>query len=167
MLRWIQEYCHEPPRYLLKSDDDIFINIPLLLKDLHNTVHTHFIMGQLIAGAQPTRDRRSKWFTPQSVYPDTFYPQYISGCAYVISGDMLEDLYMSTFETAPFWIEDVYITGMCAKTIGGKHLFNGKFGYRSRARDPCVYRNVITAHRLGAGDLRQMWTQTFDESLTC
>ena len=40
ILKWIQSFCQNA-KFLLKTDDDMYINIPLLVQDLRNTVHTH------------------------------------------------------------------------------------------------------------------------------
>ncbi len=166
MLKWISTYCQNV-KYVLKSDDDMYINVAILLQDLHNTVHSRFIMGDIIAGAQPITNNNSKWYTPKSVFSDSMYPKYISGTAYVISGDLIPDLYNATLHTNLFWLEDIYITGLCARKINAKHIFNGKFGYRRRLLDPCLFRLVITGHRLVPDELRRMWKQLSNTSLIC
>ena len=126
----------------------MFINVPVLHDSLRNNAHKRFIMGYIIAGAQPIRDKSSKYYRPPSKYNNFMYPTYISGTAYVISGDFVRDLYCATARTELFWLEDVYITGMCAKTVDARHIFNGKFSYKQRPPDPCLYKVIISMHGL-------------------
>ena len=80
-----------------KVDDDVFVNVPLLvgaLLDERNRIRSKFgsdewaqafIMGHVIDSAAPVRDRKSKWYTPETLFPDEFYPPYVSGTAYAMT----------------------------------------------------------------------------------
>ncbi len=167
MLQWVNSHCGSA-RFLLKTDDDVFINIKTLLSDLHNIVHRRFIMGNIIAGAEPIQDPTSKWYTPKTLYPGARYPKYISGTAYVISGDLISDLFMVARDSALFLWEDVYVTGMCAQKLDDvTHVFNAKFGYKKRISDACLFRMLITGHRMSPEELRALWSRVNDPQLTC
>lgn len=166
LLKWISTKC-EKVKYVLKTDDDIFINVPLLLDDLRHTVHSRFIMGNIIAGAQPVQDETSKYYTPKSVYSKPTYPKYMSGSAYVISGDLVGDLYQAAVQTAPFWIEDIYITGLVAEKIDMQHIFNGKFGYKKRTLHPCLFKHVITGHYVTPAEMIKLWQKITSGSYSC
>ncbi len=167
MLKWVKDHC-QSVQFLLKTDDDVFINTRTLLSDLHNIVHTRFILGNIIAGAQPSRDRTSKWYTPEHLYPDARYPKYISGTAYVVSGDLISDLYKVAVSDKPFVWEDVFITGMCAQKLHDvTHVFNAKFGFKKRISDPCMFRILITGHRMLPEEQRQLWSRLNDPKLVC
>ena len=165
MLRWLSLFCQNA-KFLMKTDDDVFINLPLLLKDLSNVVHKKFLMGDIITAAQPIRDKDSKWYTPVAAYPHVWYPRYISGASYVISGDLIKTL--SDAATGElFWIEDVYITGILAEKVNSTLIFNGKFRYSRRYFHPCFLRLVISAHRLDPTTLQTMWGVIHDPTLGC
>ena len=166
MLQWMDTYCKDA-QFLFKTDDDMFINTDNLLKDLHYTVHKYFVMGHIIAGAKPMRDISSKYYTPESVYKKQTYPSYISGTGYVVSGDLIHHLYTIALQTPIFWLEDIYITGICAHNIEASFIFNGKFGYLKRDFDPCVYKDIITGHELSGGEIRTMWRMIHDSKLDC
>merc|ERR1711894_20021 len=142
----------------------MFINVPLLLKDLVNVVHTNFFMGDIITAAKPIRDKSSKWYTPVAAYPTPIYPRYISGAAYVISGDLIKRL-SDAVDAELFWIEDVYITGILAQKINATLIFNGKFHYSRKYFHPCFLKLVIAAHRLDPVTLQTMWGAIHDSSL--
>ena len=117
-LRWAAERA-ACARFVVKSDDDVFVNAPLLSRDLAATAHRRFVMGHVIARARPVRTRGAKWYTPTSLYGADVYPTYVSGAAYVISGDgVLPLLRAAAARSSVFWIEDVYVTGMLARAAG-------------------------------------------------
>ena len=166
MLKWMDTYC-KIAKFLLKTDDDVFINTNALLNDLHNSVHSRFTMGNIIAAAQPIRDRTSKWYTPSPIYSEQMYPKYISGTAYIISGDLLPDLFKVALQSDLFLWEDIFITGICAKKLDAKHIFNAKFGFKKRISDPCLFRMLITGHRMTPEEQRNLWNMMNDASLVC
>ena len=166
ILKWADTFCKRA-RYVMKTDDDMFINIPLLLDDLQSSELTRFVMGDIIAGAQPMREPDSKWYTPISAYAGKMYPSYISGTAYVISGDLVHDLYVAANATELFWLEDVFITGMAVMRTNANHVSNGKFGYRRRPMRACLFKIVITAHEVTPEELIRVWQEMNDPSIQC
>jgi beta-1,3-galactosyltransferase 1 len=167
-LRWAETYgaCAE---FVVKSDDDTFINTPLLVRDLGTCAHRRFVMGHVIARAQPVRDPEEKWFTPVSVYRAPAYPTYASGAAYVVSGDAVGLLLRAAKAgtQSMFWIEDVYVTGMLAKVAGVQLIVNGKFdGYRPLA-DVCAVRNHIVQHRIARAEMYRLWRDVTTSGEMC
>lgn len=131
-LRWIAAYCTNIT-YILKTDDDILVNIYLLAKQL-NDLHQHnfgrqdFIMCNVWTGMRAIRDRRSKWFVPRREFPRDTYPSYCSGSAFVMSPDLAVRLLKKSLSIPFFWIDDVYVTGVLVKAIGLRHVrFNSAY----------------------------------------
>ena len=156
-LHWAADYA-ACARFIVKTDDDTFINTHLLSHDLLGTAHRRFVMGHVIARAQPVRVPGTKWFTPISLYSSDVYPTYASGAAYVISGDGIRPLLRAAASSRVFWIEDVYVTGMLARVAGLQLIVNGKFdGYRPLP-DDCAVRNHIAIHRVSASEMYKLWT---------
>lgn len=75
--------------FLMKTDDDMFVNTQLLEEMLLNVTQTYqsnkFLIGDKIAPYKPHRDRESSWYLPRWLMPDDFLPSYLSGTGYVIS----------------------------------------------------------------------------------
>ena len=157
-LRWVAERA-SCARFVVKTDDDTFVNAPLLSRDLAATAHLRFVMGHVIARAHPVRGPPSaKWYTPRSVYRGEVYPTYVSGAAYVISADAVRPLLVAAAASPVFWIEDVYVTGMLAGAAGVQLIVNGKLdGYRAMS-DDCAVRSHIAIHRVSAHDMHKLWT---------
>ncbi|XP_065929295.1 beta-1,3-galactosyltransferase 1-like [Magallana gigas] len=168
MLSWIVSYCSRA-RYFLKIDDDMFLNLPRLLNFLSNHAQTNSIVGCKYEHSKPRRYPFSKWRVSWEQYSKSEYPVYVSGPAYVISGDIISKLYQATKEVPQFVFEDVYITGMCRKHIGALAKSHPEFtcGYRDVAPCGSHFRNQITGHHYSPTEIGRMWTELQDRGSTC
>lgn len=63
MLKWVTSNC-DKTKYLMKTDDDMFVNIPLLLQTLHSRTQPETLLGSLICNAKPILDPKNKWYSP-------------------------------------------------------------------------------------------------------
>lgn len=156
LLKWVANRCKEKVSYILKVDDDTFVNIPNLLHvltgqmlPLYNaTLHfydylrldenqnvekyrstTNLLLGHRFCGVKPVSDLSSKWYAPYYLYKSDVYPPYLSGTAYVMSVDVALRLYNETLVTPYFHLEDVFITGICAAKQKIRRRHNPLFHY--------------------------------------
>ena len=166
MLQWVERFCSDV-KYVVKVDDDTFLNTPLLISDLHSVVHTNFLMGDIIAGARPIRDLKSKYYTSIGQYRASMYPTYLSGAAYVISGDVIPALTEVAKTTELFWLEDVYVTGLLARRAHAKLIYNSKFGFRIQSLVPCQFSRIIALHRIGPVEMVNGWKLLQEEKQNC
>ncbi|KAH8009313.1 hypothetical protein HPB51_014449 [Rhipicephalus microplus] len=79
-------------RYLLKADDDAFVNIAALRGYLaaRSRRRRRAIVGYLMKGFRPNRNRASKWFTSPQLFAKARLPDFVSGFAYVVTRDAVE-----------------------------------------------------------------------------
>ncbi|OWF48077.1 beta-1,3-galactosyltransferase 1-like [Mizuhopecten yessoensis] len=166
ILKWSSTFCVDAS-YVLKADDDMFINVPYLINYLNTTNIHNAVIGQRIAASKPIRNKKSKWFTSESMYRDKYYPYYTSGTSYVISGDVVTKLYQSTFIEPFFWLEDVYITGLCRKRINASIIDNWDFSCLYRPPRGCSYKQAISGHRNSPEEITQIWLEMNDPRLNC
>lgn len=62
MLKITSTYCLNTTNYLLKVDDDVYVNVPTLVDWLiDKNVSNGLLMGKLICGAKPISNPDSKW----------------------------------------------------------------------------------------------------------
>lgn len=118
-LKWASKFCLNAA-FVMKSDDDIMLNIVNLTADLSNApmaARSKFVTGRKISGVGPIRDVDSKWYTPESMFSDEKYPAYPEGHAYIMSSDVAEMLYRVSTTVPIFPWEDVFV-GMCMQEIG-------------------------------------------------
>lgn len=108
-LKWFTENCPDI-KYLLKLDDDVFVNVPAvheyLLENSNNTTYLH--------GLKYTNSpvfRQGKWKVTPEEYRSDEYPDYVSGGSIIYSNVVAQEVFKKTFTTPFFWIDDVYMTG--------------------------------------------------------
>ena len=166
---WVVRYCGNT-RFLMKADDDVFINVPNVLQELkmiQNLGPMKFMLGHVIDGAKPITDRKDKWFLPIGMYKDRTYPPYLSGSAYVVPISLAEPILQHSQETSIFWLEDIYITGILAPKVNASLIHNSKFEYRKRKLGPCRFKMVNSAHGLSPSDLYYVWREMHKSGLRC
>ena len=59
----------------------------------------------------------SKWKVSKEEYPDNVYPPYCPGLGLVMTGDIIPKLYNESLYEPYFWVDDVYFTGLLARTV--------------------------------------------------
>ncbi|CAL1299198.1 unnamed protein product [Larinioides sclopetarius] len=166
LLKWVGQNCGNA-RYVMKTDDDMFVHLPNLFRLLRKKGHARLLMGCLIKGATPVKDWNSKWFVPEVVFPGRVYPPYLSGTGYVLSQDTVPILYRTALSTPFFYLEDIFVTGVCASRAGLKPVNNEGFKFYKRKTDACAFRSIITAHRMSAKELRAVHKNMTNPSLKC
>lgn len=156
---WMHGRCSHA-RFFMSADDDIFIQMPNLVRYLQDTSSrgvVDFWVGRVYRGTPPIRMKRNKYYVPKEIYPWSTYPDYTSGAGYVVSGDVAERIYHASLTlNASLYIDDVFM-GICANAIGvppQEHLFfsgEGKAPYH-----PCIYEHMITSHG-HVKDIYDLW----------
>ncbi|OXU20463.1 hypothetical protein TSAR_012319 [Trichomalopsis sarcophagae] len=159
LLKWATTNC-DKLTYLMKTDDDMFVNVPALVKALKGRPKsTGTLIGSLICNARPITDPKNKWYTPKYMYSERTYPNYLSGTGYVMSFDVAQRLYKAALSTPVLHLEDVYITGVCAKRAGLRPTNQYGFSYIPRKLETCALRDVITAHKVNATTMQTIWSK--------
>ncbi|KAJ8023067.1 Beta-1,3-galactosyltransferase 1 [Holothuria leucospilota] len=146
-LRWASMYCSQA-HYVMKADDDTFINFKPLIDTLTRSPKENFITGHLCTGCKPIRNTTNKWYTPKEMFSGEFYPDYVHGPAYVMSGDLPRQILLMSRSTPPFLWEDVYI-GMIIEKLGIKPLQNPCFiadTHDLSLLTPCSYISACAIH---------------------
>lgn len=115
-LKWLIYNCPEI-KYLLKTDDDVFVNAPNVYEFLQDptTLRKEFIFCGRIDNVRVSRSYRSKWRVSPKEYKGHTFPPYCPGYSIVYSADTVFALYREAQRTPYFWIDDVHVTGTLAK----------------------------------------------------
>lgn len=116
-LKYAVYHCSHA-KYVLKTDDDIFVNMPTMLGFLNYGLSPdgadNLMLCVLIRKAMVLRSYRSKWRVSFKEYPYRQYPPYCIGWAILYSPDVVFALYKAAQINKYFWIDDVHITGILA-----------------------------------------------------
>ncbi|XP_022817233.1 uncharacterized protein LOC111350046 [Spodoptera litura] len=176
LLKWITSNCNNSVRYILKSDDDMYINVPNLMDILKNKSQEfdakykiqnskeYLLTGHLIRGARPILDSSNKWYSPKYMYAGRVYPKYLSGTAYAFSYDAANALYRAALRTSYFHLEDIFITGMCAARARPRLIPSNDSSFSYQAGSDWVNCNChayahATEHRIPLENLRKLHQQ--------
>lgn len=160
-LKVVDERC-PGVRYLLKTDDDMIVNLPYLL---HLLDHTHAnlsrsIMGPLNVGSRVYR--HGKWKLSKSEFPFDNFPPYESGSAYVITGDLIHELFVAAEYVPRIHVDDVYVTGILGRILGVTHVRQRGFAFwTDRPPYACelVLNRVVTGTKMTPTNLVSLWNQ--------
>lgn len=163
---WFSHHCGQT-RFILKGDDDVFVNTPKLITYLHNQLNKpqvsstleNFMIGDVIVAAQPNRDKRSKYFIPPSFYKGG-YPVYAGGGGVVYSGLLARRLLNISQTVHLFPIDDIYV-GMCMVLLNSHPLHHPAFLTFDRSDkeedEPCSYHTILLVHKRTPEQLVALW----------
>lgn len=122
---WAAKYCNNF-QYMLKTDDDVFVNTRGLIDFLSATgsSNTEFYFGHLMHGSPVLRS--GYYAVSKEDHPEDFYKDYISGGGYVLSKDLVLRFTQMFDVVKPLKIDDAYI-GMLAADIGVDPISSAAF----------------------------------------
>lgn len=147
-LKWTAIFCPQA-RYVLKTDDDIFVNVPLLhaaLKAQQTNQITGCIKNSPIHGFQPIPSGDNP--LPMEMMPAA-HPEFTAGAGYILPGPLIPELYIAALNTKFLPIEDVFTTGHCAKRIGAHPpLHDSRFSCGEMVIRECQMANMFTGHKV-------------------
>lgn len=114
-LEWAVKYCDFD--FLLKADDDVFVNTFKLLNYLRkpDTPKIKLYLGNVARRSKTERD--GKWALSYEEYQRETLPRFCLGPAYVLSIDLVRQFVDIFDPKKPLKLEDVYM-GMLAERVG-------------------------------------------------
>ena len=125
-IKWVLTFCNIA-KYIIKMDDDFIVDMfkvteVMQTKLSHKTriIAGYYIRKGKMGRLKRTKIKHQKWHLPIEEHEgQKDHPPYMSGWLYVISADLLAEIYKEAFQTVFLWIEDLFITGYVAE-----HLWN-------------------------------------------
>ncbi|XP_063972018.1 beta-1,3-galactosyltransferase 1-like [Diachasmimorpha longicaudata] len=166
-LEWVDTYCSEA-KFLLKTDDDMFINIPLLLSFTQShEKDRNIIFGRLARKWKPIRNKKSKYYVSSAQYKPPLYPDFTTGPAYLLSRDVINKLYESALSQTYLKLEDVFTTGIVADKLGIKRVHVNEFLNKKITYNPCNIRSSISIHMVKYGEQFDLWKKLNDPHTKC
>ena len=123
-LKWISTYCAQA-QYALKSDDDAFVNIFGVMGVMEKYADKNKLVACIAynEGSMPIlRYPRScyKWCIKyREMIGRRFYPKYCAGLAFLLSGEMVSEMYAASLKTPFFWVDDAFVTGLLPGKVSG------------------------------------------------
>ncbi|CAG9765803.1 unnamed protein product [Ceutorhynchus assimilis] len=115
-LKFITYHCTNAT-YILKTDDDVFVNMPLLKNFLINDLSPFGAVNCLLCHKMenmPILRGSSKWAVKEEEFLGKIYPTYCNGPYSILSPDVVFKLYQESQRQKYFYIEDVFLYGVVA-----------------------------------------------------
>lgn len=123
-IQWSCEYCPQA-KFTLKTDDDVIVNVFELVKAMTNLtrsvgkdLRTRTIVGRMWHSSKISREIDSKFGVGFDEYGGEIFPDYTSGCGYVVGNGLVCKLLDATRHVPPFKFEDVWVTGILRTYVG-------------------------------------------------
>lgn len=167
LTEWVDNFCTKV-RFVLKTDDDMFINMPRLL----TFVDEHFnqkriIYGRLARKWKPIRNSRSKYFVSVKQFSPPIFPDFVTGPAYLLSGDIMHDLYTHALGRNYLKLEDVFTTGIVAEAISVKRFHINEFLNKRIPFNVCNIKKSISIHMVKYHEQFDLWKKLLDGRSKC
>ncbi|XP_007670236.1 N-acetyllactosaminide beta-1,3-N-acetylglucosaminyltransferase 2 [Ornithorhynchus anatinus] len=170
-LKWVSTSCPEA-QFIFKGDDDVFVNTHQILDYLNSLTKDKakdLFIGDVIKDAGPHREKKLKYYIPESVYEGP-YPPYAGGGGFLYSGHLALRLNNISEQVLLYPIDDVY-TGMCLQKLGlapEKHKGFKTFDIEEKHRNNiCSYTNLMLVHSRKPQEMIKIWSQLQDPHLNC
>ncbi|XP_071941777.1 beta-1,3-galactosyltransferase 1-like [Antedon mediterranea] len=154
--KWTSMYCSSA-KYVMKTDDDMFINLNYTVKYLAKLPENtkRFVMGHVISGS-PIRNEKSKWYMSYELYPYNDYPPFASGTCYIMSNDVVLDTYVMSQRLRYLHLEDIF-SALCWEKLGivprnhrGFKLYYVSYTY-------CHYTKLVSVHNVKINKMYDLW----------
>lgn len=166
-LEWVDTYCPKA-KFFLKTDDDMFINVDRLISFIkQRSKEKKSIYGRLAKKWKPVRNNMNKYYVSKSQYKLAYYPDFCTGPAYLMSNNLVHDLYEKALNETYLKLEDVFVTGIVASKLGIKRVSVTEFYNRKISYNPCIIRRGISVHMVKFIEQFDLWKKLHDENTNC
>ncbi|ESP02442.1 hypothetical protein LOTGIDRAFT_138436 [Lottia gigantea] len=155
---WSKTYC--PINFVLKTDDDCFVNTKLLYQFLitYNDKTTDLYAGNIFmedSNRPVIRNELNKWHVAEDTYSRESYPPYASGTGYILSQDVVGRVVDESVYHKPIPIEDAY-TGILVNSLGIEPVQSARFMTFSSGLTLCNYLYLFVSHNVKANQQFEM-----------
>ncbi|GIY71496.1 beta-1,3-galactosyltransferase 4 [Caerostris darwini] len=145
-LRWAaSSRCR--PHYVLKTDDDCFVNLPLLLHFLsrQNPIQNNLYAGHVRWSSPVVRDPNSRWYVSDADFAGSRFVPYVNGAGYVLSLDVVQKFAKFSALVRPFPNEDAYV-GTVLYMVGVRPVYSARFVTHSETWQLCNFLYLFVIH---------------------
>lgn len=139
----------------LKADDDVYLNISkimIFLKTFSFEEIETLLIGTLLSKLKPQSNRRHKNYSPKYMYSRYYYPDFLAGPAYMMSRNVATKLYETALKTPYYHLEDVFLTGICARIA--RIVPNNNANFSRGGKKICRFKDKFSIHGYSGIKLR-------------
>lgn len=113
-LEWIGENCQ--PKFVLKTDDDCFINIFEMLSWLQTLPPNFMYIGRVNTHMPVIRDPKHRNYVPKEEHKENVYKPYCAGGGYILKGEIILNVTRMGKKIKQIINEDAYM-GMLTNAL--------------------------------------------------
>ncbi|XP_043253253.1 beta-1,3-galactosyltransferase 5-like [Colletes gigas] len=166
-LEWVDSYCSKV-KFLLKTDDDMFINVPRLQAfAARHAKDKNVIFGRLAKKWKPIRNKKSKYYVSRTQFKHAVFPDFTTGPAYLLSSDIVRKLYDAALDQTYLKLEDVFVTGIVADKLGIKRTHANEFLNKKISYSACNIQRGISIHMVKYSEQFDLWKKLLDGKSKC
>ncbi|KAL3289390.1 hypothetical protein HHI36_022820 [Cryptolaemus montrouzieri] len=167
MLEWVENFCPKAT-FVLKTDDDMFINVSKLLDFISKrTYEQRAIYGRLAKKWKPIRNKKSKYYISPQQYKPPIFPDFTTGPAYLLPAKLAKELYVAALNHTYFKLEDVFITGIVANNLKIRRIHAPEFLNKRIKLTPCNVQKGISIHMIKGIEQYDLWKKLHDTTAKC
>lgn len=157
MLKWFTTNCRGRTTYLMKTDEDVYVNLDNLVKVLGGASgDVRGVMGHLYCSTASDKVRQKKGYKvylKDCMFPNVKRETFAAGPAYVMDIATADIIYRTAFDMQALAFEDLFLTGIVAKKANIKPMHNSDFytsskksTTRKKLKDMCFLSEMVAAH---------------------
>lgn len=165
---WATAHC--PAKFLLKTDDDCFVNTRLIYDlALHHQDVNNLYIGTVsndMEKRKVIRNVANRWHVVQSDYNEEYYPSYASGAGYLMSWDTVEKFVSISPYIKPIPVEDAYV-GIMAQAKNIIPSNSGRFVLMSNGWTLCNYAYLVVIHNVKYHQQEELTHQSVQATEKC
>lgn len=122
-LGWLTKNCPQI-KFYVKLKHDVDLNPPMLVNHLLNVKFENYLLCEYKTKPKVERNLRSNFFVRYREHKLYYYAsRYVcSENGYVMSNKLANEIFLESFKTKIFWIDDVYIASIVEKLISKLNL---------------------------------------------
>lgn len=139
----LQNVC-KVPRYVLKTADNIYINMAALSYWIKNELPMtkNLYLGRVVRRDEPVRNRNDLRYVPRSAFQDFVFPDYLNGPQYLFSADVMHRMAYVTRLVFPIAVEDAYIGLLCHR-LEIRPIWDENFHLLMKTTNICVNAKLL------------------------
>ena len=159
-LQWYVRSCRNVP-FVFKGDDDVFVNTRSVVEYLRHEVKPNsrrdLFVGSRLQGSPRILDPTWKYYVSYNLFPDKYYPPYVSGGGFIMSSSVAVRLFEASLHVRIFPIDDAFV-GTLLQHVGVDPKNDPRF--KSWGMDHpsgCRLAKVFTYHKATPLILLKQW----------
>lgn len=141
VLSWIYQHC-ELSRFVAKITDKTFVNAKRFSLLIEQEMYSaNRLYGELLTRMEPNRDPKSEHYVTETEWPWPYFPPFLNGPSFIISGDVIPRLLTAARYTPVLTLPQVYFTGLVPLTNRMMRIGVAEFFQKDvpEFEDECTY----------------------------